>query len=449
MRNITLVRGIVVSVAAISGTAVAHQAVVPFMFTDAQVKQADTFFDSWANPSSQFYHQEFSDVALAMPGRFQSYAQKKVAENPVQLAPFNTFFSLLAQKYWMTDAGAMVFNKQFRNSIKKVYSMLDRDVPSFLKMLKKYGLATEVVNGVEAKRSFLKVIDKYNAFADMFCVGPSEDVEDALRFALANRFFEFCYAPETWPQFKTMLTTSSEHPLIRLLHSVVWYNLAGDGWKNWHMSTLNALKREYDQGKEVVYVAGGCDIYNLLKHGVYRIRVIDPMLPTQPRYYIPEWEWFMRAENPGMGIGDTLNFNFNNKKLTMKRTDYKEGTGVMSVKDLQGNPRDIKESVTTWTLYDAHDQVCGSVIFDRRYACQNDFNASGSKALLMSFNELYYVITVGDDNWGIDLKAIPDQTNMYIKQLRKPVDKVVMANMRSTDASDFQFIKLGTAVCEP
>lgn len=409
----------------------------------ADARLASRVFEAWENPTSQYYHREFDDVKLVMPKRFQSQAQKIVNESHADLKPFKTFLSLMAGRYWLNDDHKIQFTSAFKKSIKKVYPMLDHNISALLKFFKHNGMATDEINQYEAKVHFQKVIDKYNLFADLLCADP-EGVDSDRHFALANRFFEYCYEPATWPEFKHMLSTPVNYPLLRMLHAVLWYNLAGNGWRNWHTSTLQAMKKACDQGKEIVYIAGGCDVYNLMKHGIYSIRVIDPMLPTQPRYYISDWQWFVEGQ-----LGDSLEFNFDGKRLMMKRTNVREHGGVMRVKDLNNKSCVIKEAETTWTLYDHTNTPCGQIVFDRRYTKQADFVQSKSKELLMSFNELYYIITTGDDHWGIDLEAFADDMNLHIKQLRKPVTKEVMRNMRFTDGSSYQFIKLGTAVCEP
>jgi hypothetical protein len=66
---------------------------------------------------------------------------------------------------------------------------------------------------------------------------------------------------------------------------------------------------------------------------------------------------------------------------------------------------------------------------------------------LLSFNELYYIICVSQkDWWGVDPKQFTNDTQIYVKQLRKPVTKQTMLHMSYADASPFQFIKLGTCV---
>jgi hypothetical protein len=263
----------------------------------------------------------------------------------------------------------------------------------------------------------------------------------AYLFAVANRLFEFCYGPETFAGFKPMLHNTPEYPIVRLLYSTMWHYLVGDGWKHWHNTCLDGLKKEVDSGKRVSYIAGGNDIYQLLKLGIYAIDVIDPMLPSQPEYYAEGWDWLIKKD----GLGDEIMIDFPDKKLVMKRISYSE-QGAFDAKLSTGITESLPLSKTTWHVFDRSNQKkLGSIVFDRRFCNQQDFIAHDKRALLISFNEMYFVAAPESLNgWGINLEKISPEMPIFIKQLRKPISRQVLLNLREAETSPFYFILLGS-----
>ena len=79
---------------------------------------------------------------------------------------------------------------------------------------------------------------------------------------------------------------------------------------------------------------------------------------------------------------------------------------------------------------------------------QDDFRGAraGKREYLISFNELYFITAAGKSGWGIDPRKFAPNIRMHVKQLRRPVGREVMANMRTMNAADFYYIKLGTSV---
>jgi len=69
------------------------------------------------------------------------------------------------------------------------------------------------------------------------------------------------------------------------------------------------------------------------------------------------------------------------------------------------------------------------------------------KEFLISFNELYYLTEANPaKNWGVDIDQLPDDFEIYIKQLRRKIGKKEMLNMRSASAAPFTYIALGSQV---
>jgi hypothetical protein len=211
------------------------------------------------------------------------------------------------------------------------------------------------------------------------------------------------------------------------------------GWQHWHVDTLQALKKEADAGKEILYIAGGTDIYQLFKSGIYNIRIIDPMLPTQPKYYSDGWEWFIN--------GDEATFSCGKKKLRMKRAGYKKIGGSFSLTLSNDKKVKIDKSITTWHLLDGKKKL-GEIVFERRLTDQKDFKVKKKQAILLSSNELYFIAAPKEsDGWGIDPRKFDEKIKIYIKQLQKPVNKAIVCNMRyEIKQEEFAFISLGSCV---
>lgn len=341
------------------------------------------------------------------------------------------------------DINQIDFDVPLVSNLAKATRLLDHDMPGFINYLKRIGLNSPAIQSHDKATPFKEVIRQYNGFLQLFFLQKPDYIDrefDYLR-AVANRMFEFGFGPATWPQFYQLLLTPGDHPIARLMYAAIWYYLAGNGWKHWHRECLDNLKLASDQGKRVVYIAGGNDIYQLIKHGIYNIDLIDPILPTQPTYYSEGWAWLVRSE----GLGDQILFTFKDRTLVAERTEYKH-LGFFKAKLCTGEWGDISQSLTTWTISDKlSGKELGTWVIHRRFATQADFRPDMTKELLISFNELYFVATQNPaKTWGINPTLFDDGFSVYVKQLRRPVTKAMIENMGTADASDFNFIALGT-----
>lgn len=330
------------------------------------------------------------------------------------------------------------------DSLCSFYEKADHDTPKLIEQLKIHQLASLDINKQESESDVNSVINKYKYFAQLLCAHPNQTEEDSALFSLSNRFFEFCFSDKTWDQFKPMLADTSVYPINRFLYSTMWYHLVGDGWRNWSTACLDTLKQKSDQGKEIVYVAGGVDIRELLKHGIYNVTVIDPMLPSQGIYYTDGWEWLIKGTGRKSGKGDQVALNFDNKKLTLVRVHYKE-QGEFEAKLSTGALAKLHKSITQWEVHDDKNKTVGKITFDRRFCDQNDFKQDDKKVNLVSFNEMYYIALPKElGGWGIDAEKFADNQHLFVKQLRNPVDKKILAHIKDAEKSAFKFIKLGS-----
>ncbi len=403
-------------------------------------------FDAWISGKGGLLQHVFDDINFeSLKDRNSSIVQKAMLTRYAKLK--NKLYDL--DFYFDSYLGGKEFAPNilpFYNLSQNLHSLMQNDIQGLLKHFIDAGFASLVVDRKESGDDDLDyALDRYIALMRLFCSDRLLFKERQHLFTLANNFFEYCFYPKTFQSFKKFLTYRRYHPIARLLYSTMWNNLAGEGWKEWHRSCLNNLKAAADAKKTIVYIAGGCDIYQLIRNGIYNIHIIDPMLPTQPAYYSDHWDWFIK-DCPGgkqSKKGDRLVFSFDDGKTYMERTGHKV-RGFFKFVDNDGVQHRLPKSITVWSVYSDGNHV-GKVTFERRYCNQKDFNPAPDKQHLMSFNELYYITcTDEDDHWGIFPSKLKKDLSLCVKQLRSPLTKRVIQNMERADKSSFEFIRLGT-----
>lgn len=337
----------------------------------------------------------------------------------------------------------------FADNMKTLFSWLDHDMNYFFDFCIKE-LADSSVQYSGARGFVDQEIKKYTTLMELFFSCESSQDQDVFLFALANRFFEYAFVDEPSNKLQSLLLHQKYHPIARLLYTVIWYYLAGTGWKNWAAESLDYLQKRSAQGNKIIYIAGGSDIMQLLKSGIYTIKNIDPQLPSQPKYYADQWAWFIKGDGENNGIGDVMTFvNHASQQMSLKRISYHEDGTSFQAKLANGQNITIPHSVTVWEVLD-QDGVCvGSYTLDRRFVQQSDFTEKNATYLL-SFNELYYISLPNMlDGWGIEPSYFPEDIEIVIKQLRRPINKYVVGNIRIASLlnnTDFKFINLGTCI---
>lgn len=257
--------------------------------------------------------------------------------------------------------------------------------------------------------------------------------------ALANYCFSFCFGAPSYQKFYAMINDSMQHGYVRLLYAVMWEHFVGRGWKDWHSVCLAALRAQADQGKRIVYIAGGNDIYQLLAHGIYNIDVIDPLLPSQPKYYAGGWLWLVKKN----GIGDKIVLN--QLHLMLRRLQHVDGA-LFPARLSTGQHVLLQASITAWGVFDhATGKQLGAVVFKRRFARDDDFVMNDKQELLMSFNEFFFVNAPSAlGGWGIHLDQVPATQPWFVKQLCAPLTVATIGRIRSVDRVPFSFILLGS-----
>lgn len=415
---------------------------------------ADKAFNRWINLEDPCFQFVFDDINV-------STMAKNL--NDFYLSEFNRVLNKGNKQEFLTKCMTNFFYLEKRDSdsmlgfcydfqlsarlkrrLEKTYTYLDSDVWKFIKYMKRKGFSDGWINKVENEANFLNVIDKYRYFARLLFLNSDSKASKHYPFCVANKFFEFCFNPNTWPKFKKIIKNQEDYPIARMIYSIMWYHLAGIGWKDWSKSALDSLYALARDGKTIVYIAGGTDIYQLLKYGIYNVKIIDPVLPTQPIYYSDTWDWFVRSYTDKDGIGDRVSFNFGDTQIYMRRDSFRTN-GIFRAELSDEQAVDIVRSTTTWGVYDTANNLLGSVTFERRFCEQADFCQSKNDVLLLSFNELYYIVSNDEEeSWGIDISKFDKDIKIFVKQLHNPVNKIMLCNMQKADNSYFSFIKLGS-----
>lgn len=395
----------------------------------SESKQADELFSSWITEQS-YYQRCLADI---------QNDDNKVDQTSLTFAehtqPFKTqLLNIAGDKKGELDA----------KKITSIRRLASHSMPSFLNRLQKAGIAGNMVNALDHDNDYQDVIARYvgvfnTLFADQTKQSPKRE------FGIANRFFEFCFSPQTFPRFCTMMQQEETKPLGRFLYASLWQKLVGTGWIYWHEDTLKRLKRAANKGKTIVYVAGGSDIYQLVANGIYNLRIIDPYLQgSQDKYYANAWQWLLRGEGDTYGQGDELHFSFPEKKVTMKRAQVAPGE-LFSTSIATGDQITVPADTTTWDVFE-NDTRKGRITFERRQAELRDFALKKNEELLMSFNELYFVALPEDqEGWGIGAHHLPDNLKIHVKQLRKPITKKIAENLVWADEQHLSYMKLGSS----
>lgn len=369
------------------------------------------------------------------------------------LAEMTPFLDLLTASYINKDGFILrsAVPKEIEQNFALIHKLIQDDMPALVKFLKASPMLTkELISGEQFSNNANQIIDKYSALFQLLFAHQDAAEAQKYLFTAANHFYEYCFQEATFPTFERMLLDPHDQPIARMLYTVIWYNLAGNGWKHWHEDCLKNLKTAADSGKTIKYIAGGSDILQMLNAGIFNIKNIDPELPSQPKYYANGWEFIIRSEAEDGGIGDQITIPLKNQNVIMVRTGFVLTGETFKARLNTNEIIEIPRSVTTWQIQDEHGTKLGEYVLDRRFCTQEDFVASENETLLMSFNELYFIgLPSFLNGWQIEPTQLPSDLNIIVKQLRKPVSREMIFNMRIAallNATDFKFIALGTCI---
>jgi hypothetical protein len=331
-------------------------------------------------------------------------------------------------------------------AVRHLLTLLETDFGAFVALLERSGFGGAALGRVETTERQGPAL-KYRAFLAALFDDVDGELEPArvLAFAAANRAFEWGFRPATHARLQALLKQPAGRPIVRLLYELMRHFLARTGWAHWHEQALANLAREHARGREVVYVGGGADLYHLIRRGIYRVRFIDPLRPSQTTYYSEGWEFLARGSAKDGGLGDEIVFGTkgDGPRVTLRRTSYVEqGTLMVVLAPRRGGktkvPTPVPRSTTVWTILDAGGKAVGTFTLERRLAADADFRAD--RALLMSINELYYVVSTRKDNWDLHPRAFDRRVVIHVKQLRAPIDWATLQNLRAAQDAAPPFV---------
>ncbi|MBM3887037.1 hypothetical protein FJ364_03835 [Candidatus Dependentiae bacterium] len=420
--------------------------------THAIVKDASEVFKRWIQIQQIIPDCSFKDLPSEINEQFvqdfKTSYEMQIAVLNKQLPFLKTFSNGCINDYGYQIS--VPLNEIFEQNIKTFYELADTDISNLLDLLENF----ELFDNAPTNNASNNLVEQFNGVTQLFFSGHSDSRKVEFMFNLANRYAEWVFGDKFSENMQRLFTDSSKHQVIRYLYSVIWQKLAGHGWKNWHQGSLTNLAREAAQGKTVVYIAGGSDLYQLIKSGVYNIINIDPQLPTQPTYYTNDWEYILLGN-----VNDQIIFNDSSKKIVMVRKSFNR-TGKQFKAVLANNQTVvIDESETVWDIYDTTNETkkVGNYTLKRRYCNQNDFNLRDNEVMLMSFNELHYICqpqslgtsAPGNQGWGIDIATLSPSFKIYVKQLRNPLTRSTLTNMHMAtllNSIDLGYISLGSCI---
>jgi len=415
-------------VAAVSCAVLCACAATPVVVRAAETRSADDVFKKWLT-----WQAVREDVALG-PLAAKANVRHVIAWRdlmPKAMAPRLGALHLPAGTDPPTDAEIQACLKATTSLI----ALFDGRVGEAAALLGRGGFGSAQIEKAESSGEWRP---KYRDFLAALLWQPDIDEARTALFAASNRFFEFAFSPATYPILQTLAGKPESRAVVRLLYESMWYYLARTGWSHWHRGAIDAMKAHSDGGGEVVYVAGGTDILALVGAGITHITVIDPMFPSQTKYYSEGWEFLISG-----AAGDTITFAKTALgPLRATRTSFVARGEFTTDKLSDGSKRTLRASTTVWTLTDAQGKPRGTFTLERRFLTQADLVADPTRMFVLSFNELYYVVTKA---WGIDPRKLPAGFRFVVKQLARPVDRPMLWNLAEVEASSFPF-QFGSAV---
>lgn len=226
---------------------------------------------------------------------------------------------------------------------------------------------------------------------------------------------------------KAVLALPGNHSFARICSSIIYSCLTLSGWKHWRKETLELLKSEYKKGNKVVYLGGGCDVSALIKHGIYDICVIDPLMQEQAPFYTNGWKHLVEGN-----VGDTIKILVKDDYVVLKRIQQHKNN-------------------TIWAIQSKNKKRLGLCEFQRRFCSKADFCITRDKkpvneVLLLSFNEAYHLgLEKRDGGWGININTISHKKKIFVKQLGS-INLDVLGNIKCFEYHPlFKFISLGAS----
>ena len=411
--------------------------------TDTIVCYATDLFDVWIDPNASTRQHLWEDLDLSTfwqrdPAQLIAWMNQACSSYPSIYEYLERLMLPAAQR--KHQVGGLADTKEQHQWLAKFYAMLDHNPQAFVDMLLQSPLARERQNDIDLQEEIIPLSDRYTAWGKLLFYDSDPELRLHYHFCWSNRLF-FYFFDTDFKRMRALMDNPANHPVLRVLYANMHWPLVGNGWKAFNRSSLDAVVRESQQGKTIMYLAGGSDIYQLIMSGAYNIYVVDPILPTQSKYCAGTAVMdLLVGEGSQFKVGDVIYFSHG---ITLTRASFTKNGEPFQAHCADGQDRMIQPSLTVWMVTNEQGDVLGQVTYDRRYCQQSDFAVDKNKVLYMSFNEMYYPCA-STKPWGIDAYKFDDDITIYVKQLSRPVNKRIMCNMYQADAAPFQFIKLGS-----
>lgn len=409
-----------------------------------QTAKAFDVFHKWFDCQDVYHDRDFNDRAEALDDSFLLAFKNNYETFFSELKELNPFLSGLSNNQ-INEYGYQLrlpLDETMKLRIALMHQLFDKDFSALVECFAINQVTSRALNSQELLTTPALVIEKYKALLRILFSHPNKISENEYCFAAANRIFEWCFSGDTAQLYQSFFTNEAFHPFARFLNTIIWYYLIGDGWKHWHAGCLTDLQQEASAGKEVVYIAGGSDLIPLLKNRIYSIRVIDPFLPSQTSYYSEGWHFLVQGD-----IGDEIIFNHEFQHITLRRSLQQEN-GRFYVKLSTGSVEELPHTTTIWDIIDKNEKRLGNIIIERRLAANNDFIPQQDKTLVMSYDEATYIALPETLNgWGIDITQFDKTFKLFIKQLRTPITRIELYNLRISSLlnhANLKFINFGS-----
>jgi hypothetical protein len=360
----------------------------------ATTKTEDDVFERWKQIQLVFDDVNLEDMSKTLNESKLLYLKARYVSLLNFLETMVSAFKLIPQEQLKDGFFKLRVPKdgELKPKYVQLYKMLQNDLSGFVKYLRQNGFAADVQTANNLKvGSDIEIAEGKEMMNMLFA---DQDIIKMWQylFAVGNRFYDYCFREKTFSEFASITKNENEHPIAKFIYAVMWYHLAGDGWKHWSGESLKNIKKDVDKGNEIVYIAGGSDVYQLIKHGIYNIRIIDPQLPSQPKYYTNDWEFLIHgvknrsypstsgqspfaqderdfnkfsskkpfalsepeASRTGAnerlndyGIGDVIEFD----NVTMIRESVELTGEKFKARIATGETIELEKSITTWGIY--------------------------------------------------------------------------------------------------
>lgn len=411
------------------------------------VKQAREVFKKWLEWQRLLPECNISSLKTTIDDSFAASFKKYYESKLLLLRSYSPFLQEVTggkiNEYGHQLGGPLPH--EFKQAIGLIYDLIQYNMTDFIDLIKSMPFlsASTRTGNVE------KQTEEYLALIGLLFPQENQQLEKGIAFSVAHNFFRFCFSDETFPQFERMMLNKDDQEIVKFLYTVIWYHLAGNGWKNWSTESLRSLKEAAQQKKKITYIAGGSDIYQIIKEcgGACDIINIDPQLPSQPKYYTNEWEWLLSSNGPNGGYGEKILFD---EGFFMQRTGCQGLGQTFQARLANGQVINIEKSETHWDIFSSAGEQIGSYTLKRRFVEQDDFKVSSDKVFLISFNELFFIASPALlGGWGIEPGKFDPSFKIHVKQLPRTVSKSEINNMRVAallNNTDLRYISLGTCI---